>query len=50
MIEEDFKVNRIDGDDDRKGGGFTEDMPMWICAFAINLNNREDAIEDDPSE
>jgi hypothetical protein len=25
-------------------------MPMWICAFAINLNNREDAIEDDPSE
>jgi hypothetical protein len=50
MIEEDFKVNRIDGDDDRKGGGSTEDTPMWISAFAINLNNREDAIKDDPSE
>lgn len=49
MIE-DFKVNRTDTDDDRRGGGMTEDTPMWICAFANNPHNlEEDIIKDDPS-
>jgi len=45
----DFKLNRND-DDDKKGGGMTEDMPIWICAFANNQYDLEDAITANPSE
>jgi hypothetical protein len=31
---------------DRKGGGMTEDTPIWICAFANNQHDLEDATAD----
>jgi len=45
----DFKVN-YDANDDKKGGGMTEDTPIWICAFANNQHDLENAITTDPSE
>jgi len=46
---EDFKDNWNDGHD-KKGGGMTEDTPIWICAFANNQHDLKNAITADPSE
>jgi len=48
MIE-DFEMN-CNEDDDNKGGGMTEDTPIWICAFANNQHDLENAITPDPSK
>jgi len=45
----DFKVND-NGSHDKKGGGMTEDTPIWICAFANNQHDLKSAITTDPSE
>jgi len=50
QLIEDFKVNRIDKNDDRRGGGMTEDTPIWICAFANNQHDLQNAIPEDISE
>ena len=50
QLIEDFKVNRIDKNDNRRGGGMTEDTPIWICAFANNQHHVQNAIPEDISE
>jgi len=45
----DFKTNYTDSHD-KRGGGMTEDTPIWICAFANNQHDLENAITADPSE
>ena len=49
QMSKDFKFNRNDSHD-KKGGGMTEDTPIWICAFANNQHDLKDAITTDPSE
>jgi len=36
--------------DDRRGGGITEDTPIWICAYANNQHRLHESIPDDPKE
>jgi len=45
----DFRVN-CNADDDSKGGGFTDDTPVWVCAHANNQWALGDDITDDPKE
>jgi len=47
---EDFKWNGNDDHYDKKGGGMTEDTPIWICTFANNQHDLEAVITMDPSE
>mmetsp|Transcript_18457 Transcript_18457/g.27370 ORF Transcript_18457/g.27370 Transcript_18457/m.27370 type:complete len:117 (+) Transcript_18457:221-571(+) len=51
-IEQMFKDFKANGDDsyDKRGGGMTEDTPIWICAFANNQHDLENAITTDPSK
>jgi len=45
----DFRVNRNDNDESR-GGGMTEDTPVWICAYANNQWLLSGDITADPKE
>jgi hypothetical protein len=45
----DFKENHNDIHD-KRGGGMTEDTPIWICAFANNQHDLKNAITADPSK
>ena len=49
QMVKDFDRNKYH-DDDKKGGGMTEDTPIWICAFANNQHELGDAITAHPSE
>ncbi len=46
---EDFSVN-FDNTDDVRGGGMTEDTPIWICIFANNQWNLDEAISIDTKD
>jgi len=47
----DFRVNDSDyGDQDSRGGGMTEDTPIWICAYANNQWLLSGDITKDPKE
>jgi len=48
----DFKNNQcyVLDDSDQRGGGMTEHTPIWICAFANNQHDLDQAITADPSE
>ena len=53
QMVKDFKVNNQSDDNgaqDKKGGGMTQDTPIWICAFANNQHDLKAAITADPSE
>ncbi len=43
----DFRKN-CDDEDDAKGGGMTEDTPLWFCAFALNQWAMNEAIATNP--
>ena len=45
----DFARNSSDKDDQR-GGGMTEDTPVWICAYANNQHKLADDITADPKD
>ncbi len=50
QMYEDFKWNRNE-DDDARGGGMSEDTPIWICAFAHNQWRLDEYImTKDPSQ
>jgi len=49
QMVKDFK-NNVKANDDKRGGGMTEDTPIWICAFANNQHDLDNAITADPSE
>jgi len=47
----DFKMNNIDyGDQDSRGGGMSDDTPVWVCAYANNQWKLGKDIPDDPKE
>eukprot|EP00555_Chaetoceros_dichaeta_P015030 CAMPEP_0198257578 /NCGR_PEP_ID=MMETSP1447-20131203/7206_1 /TAXON_ID=420782 /ORGANISM="Chaetoceros dichaeta, Strain CCMP1751" /LENGTH=229 /DNA_ID=CAMNT_0043944503 /DNA_START=398 /DNA_END=1084 /DNA_ORIENTATION=- len=45
----DFRLN-YDAADDSRGGGFTDDTPVWVCAHANNQWALGDDIPDDPKQ
>jgi len=45
----DFSLN-CSADTDSKGGGFTDDTPVWVCAYANNQWELGDDITEDPKE
>lgn len=46
---EDFCENKNESDN-KRGGGMTEDTPVWICAFANNQHRLDDEITEDPAD
>ena len=47
----DFNRNESSREDhDAKGGGMTEDTPIWICAFANNQHNLNAEIPSNPAD
>jgi len=45
----DFRANYND-DDDRRGGGMTEDTPFWICVYANNQWDLSNYVTNDPGD
>ena len=45
----DFATNAED-EDDKRGGGMTEDTPIWVCAYANNQWQLAGDIPDDPKD
>ena len=45
----DFDSN-VNDEDDARGGGMTEDTPVWICVFADNQHDLKSEITSDPAD
>eukprot|EP00554_Chaetoceros_debilis_P007183 CAMPEP_0194075886 /NCGR_PEP_ID=MMETSP0149-20130528/2787_1 /TAXON_ID=122233 /ORGANISM="Chaetoceros debilis, Strain MM31A-1" /LENGTH=759 /DNA_ID=CAMNT_0038756483 /DNA_START=415 /DNA_END=2694 /DNA_ORIENTATION=+ len=45
----DFAMN-VNEEQERKGGGMTEDTPIWVCAYANNQWDLDDYVTKDPAK
>ncbi|GFH44502.1 hypothetical protein CTEN210_00976 [Chaetoceros tenuissimus] len=50
QMVEDFTRNFYYKEDDERGGGMTEDTPVWICAFANNQHDLKSEITSNPAD